>query len=131
MESKRKFELDVPDGLQIYESYIEVAGAHQRRADVIDFMKGKTLTLELEREPRNQYDKNAIKVIGVAKGLFLSKRYHLGYVPADMARRLVVGRFLPIGGTLRMIQVGEYVNLKFDLLGPDGRKKEYGEFKVK
>jgi hypothetical protein len=130
MDIKRKFEKSGPDGLQIYESYIEPAGAYWQNSDVLKFIAGGTrLSLELEREPRNKYDSNAIKVIGVVRGWLLSSRYHIGYVPAAIAKKLVLGKFWPnVAATLRMVEAREYTHVKFDLLGPVGRKKEYVAF---
>jgi hypothetical protein len=62
MNIKQKFDLNVPDDLQIYESYIEPAGAYWKNPDTVKFIgSGKRLSLELEREPRNRHDPNAIK----------------------------------------------------------------------
>jgi hypothetical protein len=132
MNIKRKFDLDVPDGFQIYELYIEPAGAYWKNSGTLKFIgSGKHLSLELEREPKNRHDPNAIKIIGVAKGWILKSRYHVGYVPADMAKRLVLGKFWPkVAATLRMVESREYTHIKFDLLGPEGRKKEYAAFKT-
>jgi hypothetical protein len=86
----------------------------------------KNLSLELVREPKNQYDPNAIKIIGIVHGWFFKHRYHIGYISADIAKKLVVGKFWPeVEANLRMVQAREYINVKFDLLGPHGRKKEY------
>ena len=85
---------------------------------------GENLSLELEREPNNQYDSNAIKVIGVVRGLVFKSRYHIGYVPADMAKKLVLGKFWPnVAANLRMVEAREYTHVKFDLLGPAGGKR--------
>ena len=47
-------------------------------------------------------------------------------MPAKVAARVVAGGFEPkVQAFLRDISVGEYVNVKFDLLGPANRKKEY------
>jgi hypothetical protein len=61
---------------------------------------------------------------------FLS-RYHVGYLPADMAKKLVLGQFWPnVAANLRMVESRDYTHVKFDLLGPIGRKKEYTMLKV-
>ncbi len=132
MNIKHKFDLGGPDGLQIYESYIEPAGAYWKNPDVLTFISGgQKLSLELEREPRNQYDPNAIKIMGVVRAWVFKRRYHIGYIPADMAKKLVVGRFWPkVAAQLRMVEAREYTHVKFDLLGPVGRKKEYATLKV-
>ncbi len=107
MDIKRKFDLGGPDGLQIYESYIEPAGAYwENYPDVFKFIGGgKNLSLELQREPKNRHDPNAIRIIGVVRGWAFDSRYHIGYVPGDMARKLVLGNFWPnVAANLRMVQ---------------------------
>ena len=65
------------------------------------------------------------------RGWIFETRYHIGYVPADMAKKIVLGRFWPnVAATLRMVETGEYTHVKFDLLGPIGRKKEYANLKA-
>jgi hypothetical protein len=44
-----------------------------------------SMSVQLELEPNNSYDKNAIKVIGLVKKLFGTKRYFIGYVPAEIS----------------------------------------------
>jgi hypothetical protein len=64
-------------------------------------------------------------------GWVFKRRYHIGYVPAHMAKKLVVGRFWPtVAAHLRMVESREYTHIKFDLLGPVGRKKEYATLKM-
>jgi hypothetical protein len=128
MDIKQIYNPEIPDGLQIYESYIVPAGAYWKNPDVLEFIAGgMKQSLELEREPKNQYDSNAIKIIG----LISTKRYHIGYLPAEMAKKIVLGKFWPnVKARLRMVQAREYINVKFDLLGPIGRKKEYTTLKV-
>jgi hypothetical protein len=127
MDIKQRFEIGGPDGLQIYESYIEPAGAYWKNPGVLKFIAGGTkLSLELEREPNNQYDSNAIKIIGVVHGCIFTKKYHIGYLPAPMAKKIVLGQFWSnVQAHLRMVEAREYTHIKFDLLGPIGRKKEY------
>jgi hypothetical protein len=132
MDIKQKYEIGGPDGLQIYESYIEPAGAYWKNPSVLKFIAGGTkLSLELEREPKNQYDSNAIKVIGVVHGYIFTKKYHIGYLPAPIAKKIVLGQFWPnVQAHLRMVESREYTHVKFDLLGPIGRKKEYRSLNV-
>jgi len=62
----------------------EPAGAYWTNPDVLKFIRGgKNLSLELKTEPKNRYDSNAIKIIGVVHGWVFKSRYHIGYVPAE------------------------------------------------
>jgi hypothetical protein len=114
-----------PEGTQLFQQRVYVAGCHAypgtRR-----FAAGKRLRLELQPEPKNKHDSNAIKVIGVSRGIVFSRRYHIGYVPKDLALAIVKGGFLgKVGADLRMVESGEHVNVVFDLYGPKGLKKQF------
>jgi hypothetical protein len=94
MISKRHLhEQAIPQGLQIYEDWVQVAGVRYRRQEVAAFARSKNLWLELEREPTNKYDENAIKVKGCSRGFFGTKRHHIGYVPGDLPKTIVEGNF--------------------------------------
>jgi hypothetical protein len=116
-----------PDHLQVFEQRVETAGIHHWAAEARRFTgSGENLKIELEREPTNAHDRNAIKVIGVAGGRGSENRYHIGHIPADMARKIVRGGFWPnVFADLRMVDSGDYVHVLFDLCGPKGKKKDY------
>jgi hypothetical protein len=84
---------EIPDGLQIFEERLEVAGIGYRRDEARAFASGRGLTLAFDREPENQQDRNAIKIIGQRKTLFGSKRYFIGYVPRHVAAAIVEGNY--------------------------------------
>ena len=54
----------IPDGFQIFEDRLEVAGVSFRKSNAASFAKSGTKWLELERDHGNKHDINAIKVIG-------------------------------------------------------------------
>lgn len=115
----------IPEGYQIYEEWLEVAGVHRRRADVIAFIKGRDPWLEFELEPTNRRDPNAIKVIGCTKGLFGPERRHIGYVPAELAARIAkTGLRELVKPRLWKTYLGDdgYVEVGFQLLGPVGHE---------
>jgi hypothetical protein len=77
-ESPEKFKGDVP-----------VAGVFDREEAVNDFVSGENRTVELEREPTNEHDPNAVKVIGSwtdRRGEIREEQ--LGYLPAEVAQEL-------------------------------------------
>jgi hypothetical protein len=129
--STRKFHLDeqdIPDGFQIFEERLEVAGVSYRKQDAIAFATAKTLWLELEPDPGNKHDSNAIKVIGCSKGWFFTKRRFVGYVPKEVAKGIVEGGFFAqVRPRLLKTYVGDrgFVEILFQLLGPKGIKHEY------
>lgn len=108
-----------------------VIGMRHRRMDAVTFLNGMVSAeeakqdwgIELEREPENPRDPNAIKVIGrwteTKKRWFRApetavRRLHIGYVDGDMAAALAeFGPSLPIAA-----EVYEVTRLKdFDLSG--------------
>lgn len=82
---------EIPDGYQIFEERLEVAGVQYRREDAQKFAEGKGLHLVFERDLSNRHDPNAIKIIGCRKGFFGTKRHFIGFVPSDVASSIVEG----------------------------------------
>lgn len=129
--SKRKYHLneqDIPEGFQIFEDRLEVAGVSFRKEDAAAFAGAKDVWLELEREPGNKYDINAIKVIGCSKGFFGTKRRFIGYVPKEVSRVIVEGGYCgQIRPRLLKTYVGNqgYVEILFQILGPKVMKYQY------
>jgi hypothetical protein len=129
----KKFHLqeqDIPDGFQIFEERLEVAGVKFRKEDATAFAEANNIWLELERDEGNKHDKNAIRVIGCSKGLLGTKRRFIGYVPKEVARAIVERGFWGhIKSRLLKPYVGDggFVEILFQLLGPEGKKKQYQE----
>jgi len=67
---------------------VAVAGISYRFDAATEFVFGSNHRIELEREPTNPVDQNAIKVIGVWQHRGMSRREHLGYVPKDTAAEI-------------------------------------------
>lgn len=118
----------IPEGYQIYEDRLTPAGISFRKDQATAFARRADGWLELEPEPGNKHDKNAIKVIGCAKGWFRIKRRFVGYVPKEVSRRIVSRGFLSsVRPRLIHTYIGRdgFVDILFQILGPKGRKKEY------
>ena len=110
--------------MKIYESNIEVAGIHHRLDHALSFACGRNHRLGLRREPGNKHDPNAIMVFGICEGFlfwFITRRYHIGYVPRDIAAKIVRGElFNSITPRLRHIYVAKknaYITVRLDILG--------------
>ncbi len=125
-KDRRWFLPDIPEGMQIFESDVSPAGAFFKNPDVAKFTRAKNPFLGLERDVRNKYDANAIRIIGYAKGLFGLRRYEIGFLPKEIARRIVQGGFWgQVQARLRALRYGEYKEVRFEILGPKGRLKDY------
>jgi len=65
---------------------INVMGCHFREAAAGRFLRERAPWLELERDPTNKYDKNAIKVLATwTKPNGKPHREHIGFVPKEEA----------------------------------------------
>ena len=49
--------------------------------------------IAFKRYPQNEYDRNTTRIIGCSKGFIGTKRRFIGYVPKEMSRAIVEGRF--------------------------------------
>ena len=87
-------EQSIPDGFEIFEDTLEVAGIQFRKNDAIAFAeKSDEGWLEFERDQNNQYDKNAIKLIGCHKSMFGESRRFIGYVLKEISQLIIEGGF--------------------------------------
>jgi hypothetical protein len=121
-------EQEIPEGFQIFEARLEVAGIPFRKDDAVAFAASKNSWLELERETDNKYDKNAIKVIGCSKGFFGTKRRFIGYVPKDVSKNVIERGFWgKVQPRLLKTYIGDsgFVEILFQILGPKGQKYQF------
>ncbi len=110
-----------------------VAGVHHRRRNVDTWIEGVRFAeangnwygIDLEAEPDNPHDPNAIKVIGGVAfgGKCLS--WHIGYLPWPVAatmQRAVLARGDPIAAELLSIYVGPsgFTDINIRVLAPPG-----------
>lgn len=63
-EIKKSFLPPMPSGYQIYAGGFPVAGMQHRKEEAIRFAKSDNQELSLQKDPANEFDKNAIKLIG-------------------------------------------------------------------
>jgi hypothetical protein len=118
----------IPEGYQIFEDCIAVAGVPHRKSTCRSFLRSKITAMALEREPSNTADANAIKVIGIGKRWFRQRDFFIGYLPAEVSEHVMRGgwwgRLLP-----RLYKTywgrGGFIDIKLQLLGPRGEKAEW------
>lgn len=121
----------IPDGYQIFERDLIVAGVQHIKKDALKFSKGSKQSIALEREPNNKYDSNAIKIMGISKGFLSSKRFFIGYVPKEFAKQIVSTKVMgSVKARLDRIYIGEkdFVEIRFQILGEQSKKKQYDSF---
>ncbi len=117
----------IPKDHQIYSSNMLVAGITFRKDNAIDFARDSNQILELERDPNNQHDKNAIKVIGVTP----TSRYFVGFVPKEVSEQIIAtNMFDNVKARLARIYQGNdgYIEIQFQIIGLKTNKKHYDAF---
>ena len=134
MTIRLKISPPYPDGLGIY-TWVRVARIPFWKEAALRFAKNRDHTLQLEREPSNEYDPNAIRIIGHSKGLVSRDSDHIGYVARETATCIVEGGYWGIvepsfGKNYVSDEHDEdpYVRIDFRLLGPVAQKKAFREF---
>lgn len=127
------FRPPIPSGWQIYAARLFVQGLHveSRRSQGERFARGRAQELVLVAEPLNPNDNNAVRIVGNFRGLLLSSRAELGYVPREIAEALVSTGLLPaVAPRLKYVSVGDNgrVDIEFDVVGPREQKKAFDAF---
>ncbi len=129
MPERQDYLVEIPDGFETF-GECEVAGIKYRREYARAFAAGRDPTLELEREPENPHDKNAIRIMGRRKTFFGSKRHFIGYVPSGVAALIVEGNYFgTVVPRLLKTYVGDsgYVEIVFRILGPKGQRLRFNK----
>lgn len=117
----------IPQGFQIFDARLSVAGIEHHRNDAILFANDSNQTLAMEREPDNTHDANAIKVVGISG----SARRFIGYVPKDVAAQIVGSGLVDvIQPRLERIWSTDngFVDVTFQIIGPKSSKAQYADF---
>ena len=100
-----------------------------REAAIKSFVQGRSRRLELERDPDNKDDPNAIKVIGIWKThLGRPRRGQLGWVPEELAEWLMAETFDgPFVATLTALfkpRRGKPPGIRMDVWSPRRKRKK-------
>lgn len=118
----------IPEGFQIFEERLDVAGLQFRKEEAEAFIYRGGQRLELERDPENAHDPHAIKVFGCNGTSYSGCRHFIGFVPKNVARAVVKKGFWGLVQPRLLktyVSPNGFVEILFQLLGPKGRKKEY------
>lgn len=110
------------------EEFIPVVGISREdtKRNAEDFIKGSYRKIELKKEPNNQFDKNAILVIGHFKQKGDEFSLKLGYLPAETAKE-ISDKYsdTPIKATLKVMYtpIGRKCpGIRLDIWGPRAKK---------
>ena len=114
--------------MRIYEHGIDMLGVNHRSSYARYFVKRSMRKIHLQALPGNKRDSNTMKVMGKSKGWFFEVERCIGFVPADIARKLVVsGMENSVKVRLQMICIedNDSINIRFDILGPTDDFERY------
>ena len=102
-----KLSQPAPSGLpKKFDEYVKVMGTsiNPAKKHAKAFALGNNQSLVLEKDPLNEYDKNAIRIIGLWVDHSGSHREQIGWVPKEISMeiaRMIPGE--PIGATVKSI----------------------------
>jgi hypothetical protein len=125
--SGKSFLPPIPTGYQIYAQNLPVAGIQHRKNEAIRFARSSNQELSLQREPSNEFDKNAIKLIGMSG----SNQFFIGYLPKELSAQIIgTGMFDSVKARLGRIYISnnDYLDIQYQVIGPKVDKKKFDEF---
>ena len=88
MSRNHYFKPKMPKGYRIFFNTFDVALANEYAHQIERLVGSKNVTLQLEAQPKNEYDPNAILIMGRKKGLIWSSTLVLGYLPKYIAKEV-------------------------------------------
>ncbi len=123
------FKEPIPKGLRIFVKQFEVMMAKEYISQIEKIADSKSPEIVLEPEPKNKYDKNAIKVLARKKILFWENTLMLGYLPRGLAKFIteynLINSLMPRAKSIWFGDEGGF-SFTIDLLG---KKDEYKSYK--
>jgi hypothetical protein len=127
MPKLTKFNPSIPIGMRVFEHGIEVA-VKKRFHAARNFAKRHNRRIYLSRATVHADDPGAIRVIGKSKGWFFEKTGCIGYVPSDVADKLLRTNLEhKVKVRLQMISIDDKhsIKIRFDILGPRDDFEKY------
>lgn len=125
--SGKSFLPPMPTGYQIFAKNLPVAGIQHRKDEALKFAKSSNQELNLQREPSNEFDSNAIKLIGLSG----SNQYFIGYLPKELSAQIIgTGMFENVKARLGRIYISnnDFLDIQYQVIGPKVDKKKFDEF---
>ena len=124
-----------PKGLaRKLKEYVEVAGVtyEGRQATLQAFIDGSARRIELVRDPDNEFDPNAVRVVGAWTGLGGDEQTGLlGWLPKEVAAELAAKhQNVPTSATVETMfraRVGKSAGLRIDVWGPRRKRSSTPE----
>ena len=119
--------------MQIFEHGLDIAEVNKRCHDARKFAKRSKRRIILEPASGHGHkdDPIAIRVIGKSKGWFFENSKCIGYVPADIAKKLMItdmGDKVIARLQLISIDYKHSIEIHFDILGPKDDYEKYSSW---
>lgn len=121
MQKLTQFKLYIPSGMKVFEHGLEVIGVNSRKSYARRFLKRSMRQIYLQPDSDNELDSDTLLVMSRSRGWFLQTKKCIGYVPADVARKLIVTGMenrVIIRLQLIYIEDKDLVHIRFNVLGP-------------
>jgi hypothetical protein len=122
-----KFRPRIPVGMRVFEDSVQVAVNNRLKA-ARNFAKRHRRRIYLNRATDHADDPGAIRVIGKSKGWIFEKNECIGYVPTDIAYKLVhtdMEDKVKVRLYMILIDGKDSIKIHFDIFGP---KDDYGKY---
>jgi hypothetical protein len=118
-------------GMRVFEHGVEVA-VNKHLHSASHFVKRHKRRIYLDRITDRTDDRNVIRVIGKSNGWFHGISKCIGYVPTDIADKLVRANMEDkVKVRLQMISIDgkQSINIRFDILGPKDDYVKYSSMR--
>ena len=107
-------------GMQVYAHGVDVLIPRNYHRIAKKFVRRRKRRIYLQRESDNKDKSITINVIGKSRGWFFESRKCIGFVPEDVASKLVFNEMEKIKARLQLIAIedSDYISIRIDILGP-------------
>jgi hypothetical protein len=122
------FKSSIPTGMRIFENGVDVAELNKHGHAARKFAKRCKRKICLECISDQKDDPKAIRVIGKSKGWFFESSKYIGYVPANIAKKLMLAELADkVKARLQSISIDNKhsIEIRFDIFGPKNDYKKY------
>jgi hypothetical protein len=115
-------------GMLVFEHSVDVTEVNERHHAARKFVKRHKRRIYLDRITDQKNVPSAIRVIGKSKGWFFERSKCIGYLPADIADKLIrtnLGNKVKVQIHMILIDDKATLNIRFDIFGPKDDYEKY------
>lgn len=122
------FKSSIPTGMRVFEYGIDVVEVNNRHRAARKFVRRSKRRVYLQRISDHKDDPRAIRVIGKSKGWFFHMSECIGYVPAEIASKLMDADMQDkVIARLQSISIHDKrsIGIRLDILGTEDDYTKY------